>query len=309
MARFLQWSDLHREFGNASQPVDFPMPTFDCPAGSVDGILIAGDLACGIDHVDALVEIHEAWKVPVISIRGNHEFYHNEFTSLPGRMSDAVKRAREQGHDIRVLDRESMEIAGTRLLACTLWTDFDIVGNHQDQMFGASVVINDYRKIIVSDEVRDRYLQPEDTRAMHLHDRSWLVEALRKDFDGPTVVMTHHLPVPEVLAESAGKGPYAPAYVSDLREDVLGLKVDAWISGHTHQARRGIVNGLHGPIAFTSNMMGYPGQVTNFEPYRVLDSLAPELGLAQIDIEDPELSGLPSAEAVIEGLRAPVPAM
>lgn len=61
MQKFLHWSDLHREMSQAS----FPMPTADCPAGSVDAILINGDLNSRGRHLDDAIRIQDAWQVPV----------------------------------------------------------------------------------------------------------------------------------------------------------------------------------------------------------------------------------------------------
>lgn len=303
MARFLQWSDLHREFGNDKRTVDFPRPTPECPAGGVDAILIAGDLNAEGRTVRDMVEIQKAWGVPVILTPGNHDFYYASLESEVTRMRERAAAARAEGFDVHVLDREEIVISGTRILAATLWTDFEILGDRDRQMLGAKYLINDYRKILGTDTGLS--LLPDHTVEEHAQSKAWLLDALSRDFDGPTVVMTHHLPVPEALARSAGKGGLSPAYVSDMRGDILDKKIDLWISGHSHQARRGLLPGIHGPIAFTANMQGYPDQYTNFEPYRVLDSLEPAMGLEPIGIEVPELSGLRSAEQILNILREP----
>lgn len=301
MARFLQWSDLHREFGRENSPVEFPRPTTEHPAGSVDAILIAGDLNAEGRTVRDMVEIHKAWGVPVVLTPGNHDFYYTSLESEVSLMRDRAAAARAEGHDVHVLDRDELVIAGTRILATTLWTDFEIVGDRDTQMFGAKYVINDYRKILGTDTGLS--LLPDHTVEEHAQSRAWLLDALSTEFDGPTVVMTHHIPVPEALAAKARKGNFAPAYVSDMREDILDKRIDLWISGHSHEARRGLIEGLHGPIAFTANMQGYPDQHTNFEPYRILDSEHPTRGLEPIGIEVPELSGLPAASEVLARLR------
>ncbi|MEY8802124.1 metallophosphoesterase [Leisingera sp. XS_AS12] len=306
MAKFLQWSDLHREFGSAEAPVPFPMPTETCPACSVDAILIAGDLDRASSHVASLVEIHQAWQVPVVSIFGNHEPYGSSQEETVSCVSEDLAVARAAGHDIHVLDRDELIIGDTRILGATLWTDFDILGNREAQMLGAEYLINDYRKVRRAPGSDDKQ-RAEDTVAFHHRDRSWLLDALARPFQGKTLVMTHHLPVPEVLAQRADKGPYAPAYVSDMRADILGLQIDMWVSGHTHWARRGLIEGLHGPIAFSANMGGYvrsgQRQATNFEPYRLIDMDAPELGLDEIGIEEPILAALPGAAEILASLR------
>ncbi|ETX13544.1 hypothetical protein OCH239_09705 [Roseivivax halodurans JCM 10272] len=311
MARFLQWSDLHREFGTPERPVPFPLPTDETPAGSVDAILIAGDLDRAVNHVRSLIEIHEAWSVPVVSIFGNHEPYGSSESEARARVAEDLAEARAAGHDIHVLDRDEMVIGDTRILGCTLWTDFEILGRRDDMMMSAEFVMNDYRHVQAGPE-RDGHQCAADTLGYHRRDRAWLLEALSKPFDGRTLVMTHHLPIPEVLASESGKGDYAPAYVSDMRADILGHRIDTWVSGHTHWARRGIVEGRQGPIAFTANMSGYVRgghrQNTNFEPYRIIDTQAPQAGLDRIDIDDRKLAGLQTAQEVLRDLADESPA-
>ncbi|MBW3243411.1 metallophosphoesterase [Epibacterium sp. DP7N7-1] len=313
MTRFLQWSDLHREFAKDGSPVPFPMPTSACSPGSIDAILIAGDLDHAKRHVDSLAEIHEVWKVPVVSIFGNHEPYGMSEQEARDQAATDLLDARQRGLDLHILDRDELVIGDTRILGATLWTDFNILGDQEVMMFGAQHLINDYRKVR-SAPGSSECQTPWETLAMHQRDKDWLLEALAKPFEGKTLVMTHHLPVPETLAPEADKGSYAPAYVSDLREDILSLKIDTWVSGHTHYARRGLLEGLHGQIAFTANMSGYvrdgKRQETNFEPYRVIDMDRPTLGLDPIDIAEPGLQDLPHALMVLEQLRdEPAPAI
>ncbi|MSU90863.1 hypothetical protein GE300_14765 [Rhodobacteraceae bacterium 2CG4] len=310
MVKFLYWSDLHREFGSSDHPVPFPEPTRDVNLTNIDAILIAGDLHAGDEHVSSLVEIEERWGVPVISTRGNHAFYHDDFASLPGRHARLAAEARTQGRRVHVLDRETLVLGDTRILGATLWADFEVLRPNPDRleatMYGARHLMNDYRKVLA--EPDGDLLMPSATAAQHRADRAWLAQELAKPWDGRTLVMTHHIPVPEALAPEAGKGEMAPAYVSDLRHDMLRFPIDAWVSGHSHWARRGTLPGLHGPVAFTANMQGYPGQHTNFDPYLVLDMDAPTLGLEPIGIADPSLRDLPGAEEVLEEIRAEVPA-
>ena len=303
--KFLQWSDLHLEFHKPGPGYEFPRPTPECPAGSIDAILIAGDLHTGDSHVNALLEIEEEWGVPVISIRGNHEFYHGEYHEVIARQDALVEEARRRGRNIRILDRDSVVLGGVRILGCTLWTDGTIAGlSQRDAAFGLKWVMNDYKKVLFATggEAEAGLMEPDHTMAIHAQDRRWLLGELAKPFGGSTLVMTHHLPAPELFTDK--KAEYAEGYGSDMRAEILGQKIDAWVTGHTHDARRGLIMGLHGSIAFTSNMAGYPGQRTNFDPYRVLDMDNPTAGLAPLEICAKRLSMAPPATDVLARLSA-----
>jgi len=296
--KFLQWSDLHLEFLEPGSDLVFPEPCAECPANSIDAILIAGDLHTGDNHVRALVEIEKTWGVPVISIRGNHEFYHGEYHEVIARQDGLARAARDQGHNVLILDRKSVILGDTRILGCTLWTDAAIHGRAEEVKFGLRMIINDYKKVLFAHEGEDEtpLMDPEDTIAIHQRDRAWLLEELARPFDGPTLVMTHHLPAPELFTDA--KADYAEGYGSDMRAEILPLKIDAWVTGHTHDARRGVIQGLQGPIAFSSNMSGYPDQRTNFEPYRVIDMECPTAGLEEIGIGAKRLVDFKSADEI-----------
>lgn len=305
MARFLQWSDLHQEFSTQDAPVGFPLPTPECNGKSIDAILIAGDLNAFGRTMASLVDIQDTWGVPVVFICGNHDHWYVDFSEYPTVLKAQAADWRARGREIHVLDQDEITIAGTRILGASLWTDFAIVGGKEDQKHGARYVMRDYKKIF--DKPDGELLLPDQVETKHHSDRSWLLGRLAVGFEGPTLVMTHHIPVPEALSARSGKGDAAPAYASDLRADILDKKIDVWVSGHSHYARRGLLEGFKGPIAFTANMQGYPDQTTGFEPYRVIDTDAPTLGLEFIGIEEPALAHLPSVEDVKRMMATPSP--
>ncbi|MCE6957735.1 metallophosphoesterase [Cereibacter sphaeroides] len=301
MTRILHFSDIHREMYDTG----LPLPTADCPAGSVDAIVVNGDLNARGRHIVDACALQDAWQAPVILVRGNHERYCSDWQDFAIDEAARLDMARELGRDIRLLDCETTVIGDTRILGCTLWTDFAIVGDPAMTKMGARIMVNDYRKIgWRGEDGHVDNLEPDQTAAIHAKEKAWLMQELAKPFEGRTLVVTHHLPAPELLAREARKSDFAPVYVSDLRQDFLGLKIDAWMTGHTHWARRGTIEGLHGPIAFTANMPGYFDQRTNYEPHRILDMDEPTRGLEPIGIVDPALAHLEDAAAVLHRLKA-----
>ena len=272
MARFLFWSDLHLEF-NGAGPV--PQPE-DMPGELPDAILIAGDLATAGRHVDALLVAWDAWRVPILMVPGNHEYYGKHRVQKTVRMeAERLSEIRAAGADIDVLRCRSRVIGDTRVLGATLWTGFDLAGGDRRQlaMNLASDKMNDYRRIQWHDARRGifRKMIPADTLEMHRHEKSWLLETLAQPFDGRTVVMTHHIPVAQQLKDNRNQMESC-AYASDLWPLIGYHAVDAWISGHSHDNVECVLEGAEGPVAFLSNARGYPGEDTGFQPFRILDS-------------------------------------
>jgi hypothetical protein len=48
--------------------------------------------------------------------------------------------------------------------------------------------------------------------------------------------MTHHAPIPEANPPRHQGGALSPAFVSDLRQEILDWAPDLWVWGHTHHS-------------------------------------------------------------------------
>tara|TARA_R110002051_G_scaffold161058_1_gene232724 strand:+ start:1149 stop:2021 length:873 start_codon:yes stop_codon:yes gene_type:complete len=275
MARFLFWSDLHLEFR------DFDIPSPSDVDGEIDAILIAGDTDVKGRHLDFAAAVWEIWRRPVLMIQGNHEGYGAKRLQKIWELEDRrIPEMRAGGADIEMLRGSSRIIGDTRVIGATFWTDLQL---YPDRMTGAAFAVrdtlNDYKCVRFLDERRGIYrkLQPMDTRQMHQEQKRQIFNELATPFEGRTVVMTHHLPVVQMLhPDRRMKGDLVSAsYVSDLAHEISGFQVDAWIAGHSHDAVEYLLQGGNGDIRFMRNIRGYPHEKTDFDPLRVLDSNAP----------------------------------
>ena len=61
-----------------------------------------------------------------------------------------------------------------------------------------------------------------------------LVGELEKQFDGPTVIVTHHLPASTSIAKRYANDPLNPAFASKLEGLIETHRPELWIHGHTH---------------------------------------------------------------------------
>ena len=280
MARFLFWSDLHLEFA----PFKIPQPGKDAPgADEIDAILIAGDTDVKARHVDFAKSVWDIWNRPVIMVDGNHEPYGSKRIQKLWQIEDErLALARRHGADIEILRGTSRIVGDTRIIGATLWTDLRLF---PDLAAGVAIRVaadmNDYACIHFEDSIRGIYrrLIPSDTVAMHAAQKDAIYRHLAQPFDGRTIVMTHHLPVRQMLRlDRAGSLDLLDAaFASDLAHEICGYDIDAWICGHSHRSVEAIIPGASGPIRFLRNIRGYPWETTDFDPVRVLDSAAPRL--------------------------------
>lgn len=213
--KILILSDLHLEFANL-QP----------PAAAVDVVILAGDIW---KKNNGIYWARSTWpNTEIIYVAGNHEFYGGDRIDILRLLRDA---ANETG--VHFLDNDEIFINGVRFLGATLWTDFLLFGHarHHDAKMAAMVGLNDFRKIIECGLA----FTPSDAIALCNTSNQWLKSKLHDEqFEGKTVVITHHLPSIKSVAERYKRDLLSACFASHL-DDLLGHS-DLWIHGHTHDS-------------------------------------------------------------------------
>ncbi|MEQ9725400.1 metallophosphoesterase [Pseudomonas sp. WHRI 8822A] len=232
-------SDLHLEFSGFEPEVD-----------DADLVVLAGDihtLTRGVRWAN------EAFDCDVVYVMGNHEFY-------GGHLERTLEKAREcAAPHVHVLENESFIRNGVRFLGTTSWTDFTLTGDPVAASFTAWREMNDFKKIRIGDSYRK--LRPADVIQRNRIAHDWLAAELEKQFDGKTVVITHHAPVASIV----GKDHLSAAYANHWPE--LVAKADVWFFGHTHDSIDAEFYGCR----LISNQRGYPDEETGFRPALVLE--------------------------------------
>lgn len=224
------------------------------PSADADVVVLAGDIANGA------ASLHWARTAfpgaAIVQVAGNHEFYDGEYHRVLDEMRAA---ARELG--IVFLENDAAVVGGVRFLGCTFWTDFrlyegagrPIVHSRDEAMALCGRHLPDFGVIRWREGAAERGLAPADTAALHESSRRWLAATLAQSFDGPTVVVSHHLPSWRSVHARHGHWPTSAAFASDA--DALLARVDCWIHGHTHASWHYDVQGAK----VVCNPRGYPG--------------------------------------------------
>jgi len=235
-------SDLHTEFSD-----------FDAPETDADAVILAGDIGVGASGLEWAARQFRG--KPVIYVPGNHEYYDHDIGFVGGLQSGAPSH-------IHVLDRDAREIDGVRFLGTTLWTDFAFYG--EDRATTARRAAQDYLADYRVIKNGDRPFSPEDSAGIHESSKAWLIGELEKAFDGPTVVVTHHLPAVPSIAERYRDNPLNPAFASRLEPLIEQHRPELWIHGHTHAACDYEIFATR----VVCNPRGYPGEMrqTGFDP-------------------------------------------
>jgi len=205
-------SDLHTEFA------DFSPPETDA-----DVVILAGDIGVGLGGIEWAVRRFP--KAPLIYVPGNHEFYDHDI-GLTGELKAAAPA------NIHVLNNDTLQLDGIRYIGSTLWTDFKLHGEGEARFTRqlAKELIEDFASI----KNGKRRFTPEDSVELHEASKVWLVGELEREFDGPTVVVTHHLPAATSVAKRYANDPLNPVFASRLENVIEKYRPELWIHGHTH---------------------------------------------------------------------------
>ena len=227
--KFRLLSDLHLEF--EKRVVDYtPIPLKD---DKTTVLILAGDIALGID-ADPFIQKMCKRFYKVVYCLGNHEFYYNEYNKTRKRWND---RPGMPGNFIFLDDHVAVIDDEVRLVGGTLWTDFD--NNNYFAKSLAAQGMNDFHcakfKVKENGKYFTRRLHPNDTILAHKQTLFFITETLRIPFDGPTVVITHHLPHPLCVAQEFRTNQLNPAYVTNLDAVIEGNEIAVWVHGHTHR--------------------------------------------------------------------------
>ncbi|SFD50167.1 Calcineurin-like phosphoesterase [Sulfitobacter brevis] len=218
---------------------------------SLDALIIAGDLTDGpaakwirgLAHLTPHIPPERIYILP-----GNHDYYGGTL------QDDQLLAEHTQSVSAHFVQKEELLHGDTRVLCCTLWTDFDLLEDAETAMGIAGSVMRDYSRIW-TDHTADSTagigdtwqpsaseIEPADTLAVHRDHRGWLESKLMTAHPdgeaGRTIVVTHHGPHLSVAGSVDG---LTPAFHSDLTDLIERFAPAAWFIGHSHRRLRAMV--------------------------------------------------------------------
>lgn len=248
------YSDLHLEFGRRQDD-------FTQRAGE-DLVILAGDIDVGTDGV--YWAVHTFPEVPVVYVLGNHEYYDQHWETLVGQCKAAA-----EGTNVHVLERDAVDVAGVRVLGCTLWTDYKLFGESRfrEAVDWAWDSLNDFR-VIRGDKMAP--FTPNVAAAACAESAEWLNKQIDLS-DRPTIVVTHHSPTARTIDPFYAGKIGNSSFHSNL-EHLIRPPVRMWIHGHTHFNADVQIN----RVRVVTNQWGYPNEAMS--PFRGNGLFELELG-------------------------------
>ena len=263
MVKLYVLSDLHLE----DSPFVPPAKT----VAAADVIILAGDIHPGANAIRWAAQAFNG--KPTVMVAGNHEYWQGDWSDTLVEMRQVAKEC-----GVHFLENDGVVLEGVRFLGCSLWTDFAYFGaeRQKDAMQSAKGYLPDY-DYITMDNGRE-FLTPEHTIARHTASLHWLEEELLKEFDGATVVVTHHFPHKNSCHPAFAASLTTGAYGSRLAEDLLCC-ADLWIHGHTHHTVNYRIGDSKRYVRVMCNPRGVPHwdgrhENENFNPHLLVEKLA-----------------------------------
>lgn len=174
---------------------------------------------------------------------------------------------------IHYLDNDVLVLDGVRFIGSTLWTDFELFGSGMAEigkaLHAAKNGISDFSTIVYG---TTGWFRPEQSVTLHRVARQFIADELAKPFDGKTCVITHHLPSADCVVPQY-KGDILSAAFASRLDDLIAQVDGAWFFGHTHSS----VDLQAGRCRLVCNPRGYPDRKRGiyenpeFDPGKVIE--------------------------------------
>ncbi len=228
-------SDLHIEQYRGQDPEALSIGLIPTDIRDSETLLVlAGDICPKFDQLGPFLGFVAKRFEHVLYVAGNHEFYGNEMRSW-------YKTLHTLQHDLPNVTLASPGMVadvfnGIRFIHGTLWgdggptlADRAHTGRGLRDFYVIKLVEGgQYRRFTVMDMVEE-----------HANQKRQLRELLEQPFDGPTVVVTHHLPSRRLVAPRFWPGDGSDGinggFVGDCDNLIAGDHAPKlWLHGHTH---------------------------------------------------------------------------
>jgi predicted phosphohydrolase len=223
-----------------------------------DYLILAGDICCFsmkqrmINFFDI---ISKKFKT-IIYIAGNHEYYKNSLDNTQ------IKQILIPYKNVYFLQDEYIKFPEDDIIiyGTTLWTRLS------EQKFKNYLVeqsLNDYKYI--KHPVTCKTITREFTGELFEKSYKLLKDFLNNNKEKNIIIVSHHLPLTELICKEYKDYILNSAYASDLADELKQYNFDYWIFGHTHfTMKHELVNNFNKTIKFMCNPRGYNNENKNF---------------------------------------------
>lgn len=232
-------SDLHLEFPvNKEFLKQHPLQ----PVGNV--LVLAGDIvpfALMDKHKDFFSYLSDHFET-TYWLPGNHEYYYYDIARKSGSFKERIRS------NVHLVNNLTVEVSNTRILFSTLWSNIST-----DKQWFIEKSVSDFQ-VIKYDKFRfslDRFNE------QHSNCLGFIASELKKNYEGKTMVITHHVPTLLNYPEQYKNSELNDVFAVELFSLISDTSPDYWIYGHHHSNTPDFTIGK---TKLLTNQLGYVQQ-------------------------------------------------
>ncbi len=222
-------------------------------------LILAGDInyITSNSYWDFLADCTKYYQ-QVICIPGNHEYY--QTTELPKKtyieLNELIRFRANLIPNLHYLlgDKITIDRGSNKytFIGNTMWSIVSkkVTTSIKDYKY----IYDNERKVITSDFITNLHRR-------QVQNLLNLIQETSKDLNAQIVIITHHLPIPELVHPKYQQYILInQAFVTyDLPDEIFDNRIKLWICGHTHTP----MNVMKKGIQFICNPVGYKGENSN----------------------------------------------
>jgi len=260
MPKIYYISDLHLEFED-----EYLLEIYVDKEYKDSYLVLAGDI-CSYTSKSNFVKffdyISKKFK-RVIYVAGNHEYY-------KGTLDDnRIINLLLPFDNIYFLQDEyiTFEDDDLTFYGSTLWSRLDT--NYENNSLAQSQ-LNDFKYI--RDPIDNELITRRLTGEMFEFSLELIKDFLESKPKGKIVIISHHMPLYEVICDKYKNYVLNAAYASNLHDELKEYNFDCWIFGHTHFSMKyNYINADNKVIPFMCNPRGYYSENKIFDEDKFIE--------------------------------------
>lgn len=233
---FQYCSDLHLEFGQNAQ---FLKSNPIIPEGEI--LLLAGDIVQFDQmekHKDFFDYISDHFSA-CYWVPGNHEYYHSNLAQRSGEFIENIR------DNIFLLNNSIIKLPQYRLIFTTLWSSISqLMEKHIERG------MSDFHLIYQDGQL----FTPHLYNKLHQRSVNFLTNSFQEDFEGTTIVISHHLPTLKNYPIRYRDSAINEAFATNLDSLISSSGAGYWLYGHHHQF---VPDFQVGGTTMLTNQLGY----------------------------------------------------
>jgi len=201
-------SDLHLEFFKRKGEQSL----IDSFKGEADVLVLAGDITLlkFVDQVrDVFTPFCDKYK-HVVYVPGNHEYYGTD----PDTAHLILGAVQNEIYNLHVLKNNSIELDGQKFYGGSLWFPYRVRDKYIEHQLNDFNLIKNFKPWVYHQS--QKFLEGADA------------------IDENTIVVSHHLPSYDSVAEQYRGSALNSFFVNDVAHLIHNKKPKLWIHGHTH---------------------------------------------------------------------------